>query len=108
LSRLVIAATLVTKLPATTYLKLDVDGTEDRILTGASGTLRDPDLRSTLIELEARDTPRNVRLRKFLASAGSSPSVRGRQAQKDVINGIFARAAGDAGVAPRRLGGHPG
>lgn len=108
MSRLVIAAALVEKLPASNYLGLDVDGTADRILTGASDTLRGPDLRAILIELEAANTPRNVRLMKLFASAGFSASVRGRQAQEDVINVIFARAAGDAGVTARPLGGHPG
>jgi hypothetical protein len=108
LSRLMIAATLVEKLPASNYLRLDVDGTADRILAGASDTLRDSDLRSILVEFEAANTPRNVRLMKLLASAGLWLSVRGRQTQKDVISVIFTRAAGGAGVAARPLGGRPG
>jgi len=64
------------RLPAPNYLKIDVDSTEERILAGASETLRDPDLRSVLIELEASDTARNHRLMGALEAAGLSLSLR--------------------------------
>ncbi len=89
------------RLPAPNYLKIDVDSTEERILAGASETLRDPDLRSVLIELEASDTSRNHRLMGALEAAGLSLSLRGKEAQKDVVNGVFTRTSVRA-AAPAR------
>jgi FkbM family methyltransferase len=79
-------------LPAPHYLKIDVDSTEERILAGAAETLRDPDLRSVLIELEAAETPRNRRLAEALASAGLRRGPWGGRDQGGVVNAIFTRA----------------
>jgi FkbM family methyltransferase len=91
------------RLPAPNYLKIDVDSTEGQILAGASETLRDPDLRSVLIELEASDTARNHRLIGALEAAGLSLSLRGKEAQKDVVNGIFTRTSVCAGAPARAV-----
>jgi FkbM family methyltransferase len=91
------------RLPAPNYLKIDVDSTEEQILAGASETLRDPDLRSVLIELEASDTARNHRLIGALEAAGLSLSLRGKEAQKDVVNGIFTRTSVCAGAPARAV-----
>jgi FkbM family methyltransferase len=80
-------------LPAPHYLKIDVDSTEERILAGASETLRDPDLRSVLIELEAMDTPRNGRLVEALEAAGLGRVLWSGRNQGGVVNAIFTRAA---------------
>jgi FkbM family methyltransferase len=79
--------------PSPNYLKIDVDSTEERILAGASETLRDPDLRSVLIELEAEATPRNDRLAEALETAGLRLTLRGGRNQGGVVNAIFTRAA---------------
>jgi len=91
------------RLPAPNYLKIDVDSTEERILAGASETLRDPDLRSVLIELEASDTARNHRLMGALEAAGLSLSLRGREVQKDVVNGVFTRTSVGAAAPVRAI-----
>jgi len=91
------------RLPAPNYLKIDVDSTEERILAGASETLRDPDLRSVLIELEASDTARNHRLMGALEAAGLSLSLRGKEAQKDVVNAVFTRTSACAGAPARAV-----
>ncbi len=91
------------RLPAPNYLKIDVDSTEERILAGASETLRDPDLRSVLIELEASDTARNHRLMGALEAAGLSLSLRGKEVQKDVVNGVFTRISVCAGAPARAV-----
>jgi FkbM family methyltransferase len=39
-------------LPAPNHVKIDVDGTEDEVLTGAAESLRAPGLRSVMIEIE--------------------------------------------------------
>jgi FkbM family methyltransferase len=91
------------RLPAPNYLKIDVDSTEERILAGASETLRDPDLRSVLIELEASDTARNHRLMGALEAAGLSLSLRGKEIQKDVVNGVFTRTSVCAGAPARSV-----
>jgi FkbM family methyltransferase len=75
------------------YLKIDVDSIEERILAGACETLRDPDLRSVLIELEAADTSRNSRLTDALAAAGFGLALRSTANQGGVVNGIFERTA---------------
>ena len=82
-------------------MKIDVDSTEERILAGASETLRDPELRSVLIELEAADTARNKRLLAALEAAGLRLSLRSKAAQTDVVNGIFMRSPVPVGAAAR-------
>jgi FkbM family methyltransferase len=80
-------------LPAPNYLKIDVDSIEERILEGGRQTLRDTELRSVLIELEAAQTLRNDRLIEALEAAGFRLALRGKHNQGGVINGIFRRAA---------------
>lgn len=80
------------------HLKIDVDSIEERILEGGRQTLRDPELRSVLIELEAASTPRNKRLIGALEAAGFRMYLRGERNQGGVINAIFTRAV--AGVEP--------
>ena len=80
-------------LPAPNYLKIDVDSIEERILEGGRQTLRDPELRSVLIELEAKETVRNSRLIEALEAAGFQLALRGERNQGGVVNGIFTRTA---------------
>jgi len=80
-------------LAAPNYLKIDVDSIEERILAGARETLRDPDLRSVLIELEAADTYRNDLLTDALEAAGFGLTMRSATNQGGVVNGIFERTA---------------
>jgi FkbM family methyltransferase len=80
-------------LAAPNYLKIDVDSIEERILAGACETLRDPDLRSVLVELEAADTARNDRLTQALEVAGFGLTLRSTGNQGGVVNGIFERTA---------------
>ncbi len=78
-------------LPAPHYLKIDVDGLEERILLGARRTLADPALRSIMLEMEERETPRNRRLTAALAAAGFRLAARGAGGRGGSINGLFAR-----------------
>ena len=80
-------------LRAPNYLKIDVDSIEERILEGGRETLRDPELRSVLIELEAKETARNSRLIEALEAAGFQLARRGESNQGGVVNGIFTRTA---------------
>jgi FkbM family methyltransferase len=80
------------RLPAPNYLKIDVDSTEERVLAGAAQTLRAPELRSVLIELERARTARNERLAALLTAAGLSLALRAEGKQEGVVNGIFTRA----------------
>lgn len=91
------------ELPAPNYLKIDVDGTEGRILAGAFETLHDPKLRSVLIELEATETARTDRLITALETAGFSLSLRGPQTQKGVVNGVFTRTSVSASAPARAV-----
>jgi hypothetical protein len=87
-------------LAAPNYLKIDVDSIEERILAGACETLRNPDLRSVLIELEAADTSRNDRLTDALSGAGFRLALRSTTKQGGVVNGIFERTAAYAVAEP--------
>ena len=87
-------------LAAPNYLKIDVDSIEERILAGASETLRDPDLRSVLIEFEAADTPRNDRLAQALETAGLGLALRSGRNQGGVVNAIFTRATARVAAGP--------
>jgi FkbM family methyltransferase len=90
-------------LPAPNYIKIDVDSTEERVLAGAFETLRDPNLRSVLIELEEADTARNHCLIAALEAAGFTLSLRSKEAQKDVVNGVFTRAPVPTGALARSV-----
>lgn len=48
-------------LPAPTLIKLDVDGAEGAVLAGAGETLRNPELRSLLVEVEEAQTDHVLR-----------------------------------------------
>lgn len=50
------------QLPAPRHLKIDVDGSEDRVLAGARRTLKSPALRSVLIEADDAKWPSVVTL----------------------------------------------
>lgn len=56
-------------LPRPNHIKLDVDGAEHAILTGATETLADPELRSVLVELES-GRPGQDRIAASLRSYG--------------------------------------
>jgi FkbM family methyltransferase len=78
--------------PAPNYVKIDVDGTENEVLVGMRETLADPALRSVLIEIEERDTPRTRRIIGQLEAADFVFDRRG-VGQGGATNGIFVRAA---------------
>jgi FkbM family methyltransferase len=78
-------------LAAPNYLKIDVDGLEERILAGARHTLADPALRSILLEIEEQETARNRRLIAALDAAGFRLAARGTGGRGGSTNGIFER-----------------
>jgi FkbM family methyltransferase len=90
----VVAVTLdqaieVLKIPPPTLIKLDVDGAELHVLTGALRTLARPNLRSLLIEIERKQTDAVVSL---LAESGLSLTERHERAPtRPVWYGVFRR-----------------
>jgi len=87
-------------LPVPNYLKIDVDGTEAEILDGAAATLRNPALRSLLIELELEDSARNAGILARLDAAGFTATQRGVVQHGGSVNAIFTRAASVAAARP--------
>lgn len=63
-------------IPAPNHAKIDVDGYEVEVLTGAAVTLARPEWRSIIIELDPKETDRNRRIKELLAGAGFGPGVR--------------------------------
>lgn len=77
-----------------THIKLDVDGLEWPILQGATTTLRDPRLRSILVELSLTHTEERERATAFLNECGLQFVSRGEsqgQAGEHAANHLFQR-----------------
>jgi FkbM family methyltransferase len=77
-------------LPAPNYVKIDVDSTEEEIVSGAAETLRDPALRSVLVEFDYPETERSGRITDLLGAAGLVLDRRGVPAGTG-INAIFVK-----------------
>jgi FkbM family methyltransferase len=81
-------------LPVPTLIKLDVDGSEAAVLEGAERTLRDPALRSLVVEVDVAQTDRVTDL---LDRAGFTMAERYDDRDgvplPDIWYGIFDRAA---------------
>ncbi|MGE0592595.1 MAG: FkbM family methyltransferase [Vicinamibacterales bacterium] len=67
------------QLPAPHHLKIDVDGAEPRVLAGAAETLREPDLRTILIEV---DDEHWASVDETLRGSGFGLRVRHRREEK--------------------------
>jgi FkbM family methyltransferase len=78
-------------LAAPNYLKLDIDGNEDKVLTGAAKTLADPALRGIIIEVD-REGPRTQALFNTLDEAGFRFLRWGVDHGLGTINAEFERA----------------
>jgi FkbM family methyltransferase len=74
--------------PFPNHLKIDVDGIEDKIVTGAKVTLADPRLRSLSIELEANRSEHTAAIIRQIEAAGLKFASRGHSAEFD--NGPYA------------------
>lgn len=77
-------------LPGPNHLKLDVDGAELKILTGGEKTLRRPELRSVLMEVDRRRSDER-RLREALAAAGFNVAGVWEHKGGGVANMLFVR-----------------
>lgn len=84
-------------LPAPTHVKIDVDGLEREIVDGAKGLLRNPQLKSVLIELNSK-LPAHTALIGILAEIGfrvenkQSTTTEANSPFGDQHNYIFARS----------------
>jgi len=86
-------------LPAINYLKLDVDGIEDKILIGGGKTLADPALRGIMIEMTKAPSKRNDATRTALEKAGFRFVRWGVDSGLGALNAEFARDAVTAGMS---------
>ena len=79
--------------PAPHYIKMDVDGNEDKIIMGAERTLSQPTVRSVLIEVDRDDQQYQDFVTDKLSQAGLSladPIIEDIPDRK-VVNLIFQR-----------------
>lgn len=85
-------------MPVPDHIKIDVDGIEHKVIAGARGTLRRPEVKSVLIEINTRreDHMETVRLMESLGFGWSQDQVdkaqRKEGAFKGVGNYIFVRS----------------
>lgn len=56
--------------PFPTHLKLDILGTQDKVIRGAKRLLADPRLKSAMIEIPEADLPKTAVIREAMATAG--------------------------------------
>ncbi len=80
--------------PFPTHIKMDVDGLECRILQAATTTLRDPRLRSVIVELSLTDHQERNRAVELLDRCGLSYISSGYPQMTDteiVANHLFGR-----------------
>ena len=79
-------------LPAPTLMKIDVDGAEESVLSGAPETLARAELRSVLVEVQRHGGDRVVEL---LAAAGLEPAERVEERDGEPLHeiwyGVFER-----------------
>jgi FkbM family methyltransferase len=83
--------------PFPAHLKIDVDGLELNILQGAAATLRDPRLRSVMVELSMSDANERDRGMALMSEAGLQLVSRGdlqEAAGSVAANHLFVRAGG--------------
>jgi FkbM family methyltransferase len=78
-------------LPCPTHLKIDVDGSEHRVLRGARRTLQDTRLRTILVEVE-RAAAQTAEVRQLLDEAGFVLREDVHHAGSDTHNLIYDRA----------------
>jgi FkbM family methyltransferase len=84
------------KLPKPNYIKIDVDGLENEIISGAQNTLKEPSLESLLIELN-ESLESDLKMIKVIEKAGLifeskfPADVLGRAEFKSLYNYVFRR-----------------
>lgn len=81
----------VFNLPPINYLKLDIDGIEDKVLAGGTKTLADSALRGVMIEMTKEPSRRNDATRAALAKAGFCFVRWGVDSGLGALNAEFAR-----------------
>jgi FkbM family methyltransferase len=88
---------------APSLIKIDVDGGEDDVLAGADGVLRDPALRSVLVEFNwPTGSPGPGRRDRCLLDAGFVATRNGIEYERNSMtwrNTIYSRAAASAGAS---------
>jgi len=80
-------------LPPVNYLKLDIDGIEDKVLAGGAKTLADPALRSVIVEMTKESSKRNDATRAALDRAGFRFLRWGTDSGLGALNAEFMRAS---------------
>src|SRR5579863_5563653 len=80
-------------LAAPNYLKLDIDGIEDKVLAGGVNTIADPALRGIMIEMTKSNSKRNEATRAALAKAGFRFVRWGYDSGLGALNAEFVSAA---------------
>ncbi|MBQ4415162.1 MAG: FkbM family methyltransferase, partial [Methanomicrobium sp.] len=80
------------------HIKIDVDGLEKDILSGAKETLRDPRLKSVLVEIDEEDEDTSNAIITLMKDAGFSVKVRAHSEMVEnserynkVFNYIFSK-----------------